>query len=54
MRELNYKMIFAEQEILTNLPVLDHCSEGHAKIISKLYEIKMKKFTDPIDAVSLN
>lgn len=34
------------------MPVIEQCPEGHAKMIVKLYELKLKRFTDPIDAVN--
>lgn len=33
------------------MPIIDQCPEGHAKMIVNLYELKLKRFTDPIDAV---
>lgn len=51
---VKHEMLFAweEQEILNHMPVIEQCPEGHAKMIVKLYELKLKRFTDPIDAVS--
>lgn len=34
------------------MPVIEQCPEGHAKMIVRLYELKLKRSTDPIDAVS--
>lgn len=44
---------FSEQEILNHMPIIDQCPEGHAKMIVNLYELKLKRFTDPIDAVGI-
>lgn len=44
--------LLSEQEILNHMPVIEQCPEGHAKMIVKLYELKLKRFTDPIDAVN--
>lgn len=47
----NFPLPLTEQEILNHMPVIEQCPEGHAKMIVKLYELKLKRFTDPIDAV---
>lgn len=50
---VKHEMLFSweEQEILNHMPITDQCPEGHAKMIVRLYELKLKRFTDPIDAV---